>query len=66
VTAIWLRIAWRSVVDGIYMPPPIQTHAGATSKYRPAPRFLAKWRLGKCAAIAVLSGVLSLLNRVSR
>ena len=30
-------MAWRSAVDGMYMPPPIQTQPGATSKYSPAP-----------------------------
>ena len=61
-------VAYRlqSEVDGMYMPPPIHTQPGATSKYRPAPSFRVKWRLGKCAATAVLSGDLSLLNRVSR
>jgi hypothetical protein len=49
----------------MYKPPPIHTHVGATSRYRPAPLFRGNPREGKWAAICVFSGVLSALNRVS-
>ena len=64
--AMAARMACSAGDGGMYSPPPIQVHPGAISKYSPAPSCLGNPRGGNTAAAFVLSGVLSLENRVSR
>jgi len=52
--------------SGRHIPPPIQTHPGAISKYRPAPCGFGSSLVRNTAPAWVFSGFLLLLKRVSR